>query len=302
MNLIKNVNSRTSNQFLNNQKDYILIDSSCKIKNIFIIDVASITKKSILLFNILFSVIFLLLKKIKKTEYNEYNDINWYHQQFLKMSYSRICEKEYYLLWDSDTIPIKHINMFENENPIFDMKDEHHLAYFKTLHRLIPNLHFSRHSYISEHMIIKTEYMNNLLDKIEKNYNIQGKYFWEKILMSIELKDLTKSGFSEFETYGNFVDTIFPNVYRHRRWPSERHISKYFQNIDNLSSQDLNWLSNEFYTITFEKWDKYENCNLAFIKNREIQKLIGPQRLFKYYKRIIKKYKNIYSIKNNFLI
>ena len=62
MNLIKNVKSRTSNQFLNNQKDYILIDSSCKIKNIFIIEVASITKKSILLFNILFYLSFLLLK------------------------------------------------------------------------------------------------------------------------------------------------------------------------------------------------------------------------------------------------
>jgi len=234
-----------------------------------------------------------LIAIFNKRGINEKNRIYWYHQQFLKMSYSRICEKEYYLLWDSDTIPIKHINMFDNKNPIFDMKDEHHSAYFKTLQCLMPNLHFSRQSYISEHMIIKTEYMNNLLDKIENNNDILGNFFWEKIIMSIDLKDLTKSGFSEFETYGNYVDTIFPKVYRHRRWSSNRHMSKYFESIENLSIRDLNWLSNEYYTITFEKWDKYENYNLTFMKNPQIQKLIGPKRLFKYYKRIIKKYRNI---------
>jgi hypothetical protein len=35
--------------------------------------------------------------------------IGWYEQQFLKMSYSSICKKDYYLLWDADTIPIKKI-------------------------------------------------------------------------------------------------------------------------------------------------------------------------------------------------
>ena len=369
MNLNKNANFPKSKQFFNNQKDYKIIYSSCNIKIKCKIEAISLSKKSILLFNILFYLSFLLLKKIKVEEYydsikydiivplsendtktfikqidylkkfinfdkmiiisknnskiindnistviineeqlikrenliaifnkrgiNEKNRIYWYHQQFLKMSYSRICEKEYYLLWDSDTIPIKHINMFDNKNPIFDMKDEHHSAYFKTLQCLMPNLHFSRQSYISEHMIIKTEYMNNLLDKIENNNDILGNFFWEKIIMSIDLKDLTKSGFSEFETYGNYVDTIFPKVYRHRRWSSNRHMSKYFESIENLSIRDLNWLSNEYYTITFEKWDKYENYNLTFMKNPQIQKLIGPKRLFKYYKRIIKKYRNI---------
>ena len=43
------------------------------------------------------------------------------------MSYSRICQKEYYLLWDSDTIPIKPIKMFEKRNPIFDMQNDYYL-------------------------------------------------------------------------------------------------------------------------------------------------------------------------------
>ena len=37
----------------------------------------------------------------------------WYIQQFLKMIYCNICQDKYYLIWDSDTIPIKKVKMFE---------------------------------------------------------------------------------------------------------------------------------------------------------------------------------------------
>ena len=369
MNINKNESNQTSNQIFYIQKSFKLIELSNKENNQYKVNLISLSKKSLLLFNILISAIYLLLKNqkeiaiydsikydiviplsindtktfiqqldiLKKFLYfdkmviisknnpkiinenistifineecliqrenlikifntrgiNETNRINWYHQQFLKMSYSRICENEYYLLWDSDTIPIKPINMFDNGYPLFDMKDEHHSPYFITLKRLLPNLHFSKLSYISEHMIIKSEYMKNLLDQIEKNNIVPGKYFWEKILMSIDLNELTKSGFSEFEAYGNFVDTIFPKVYKHRNWSSKRDMSKYYGSIEQLSKQDLNWLSKDYYTITFEKWEKFEIYNLNFIKNPEIQKLSGPKRLFKHLKRIVKKYKNI---------
>ena len=109
----------------------------------------------------------------------------WYEQQFIKMEYSRICKKDYYLLWDSDTIPIRNINMFDNNKPIFDMRKEHHSPYFNSLNRLIHDLHFSKFSYISEHMLIKTEYMKNLLDIIENNTNLPGKKYWEKLFYQL---------------------------------------------------------------------------------------------------------------------
>ena len=106
----------------------------------------------------------------------------WYEQQFLKMAYSRICKSEYYLIWDGDTIPIKYIKMFENGKPIFDMKTEHHVPYFKTMNIIIPGLKFANKSYISEHMLIKTQFMKNLLDRLESNTKLSGKIFWEKYL------------------------------------------------------------------------------------------------------------------------
>ena len=190
---------------------------------------------------------------------NETDRVGWYEQQFLKMSYSRICKNDYYLLWDADTIPIKKINMFDNGYPIFDIKREYHEPYFNTIKLLLPNLRFSKFSYISEHMIIKTEFMKNLLEQIEKNTNIKGTNFWDKILMSIDKKDIIQSGFSEFETYGSFVDTYFPNYYKHREWSSKREIGKFFGKIDNLCQNDFDWLSKDFNSISFEKWDRFEN-------------------------------------------
>ena len=234
-----------------------------------------------------------LIKLFNIRRINKTDRIGWYEQQFLKMSYSRICKNDYYLLWDADTIPIKKVNMFINGYPIFDIKSEHHQPYFNTIKLLLPNLRFSKFSYISEHMIIKTEFMKNLLEQIEKNTIIKGTNFWDKILMSIDKKDIIQSGFSEFETYGSFVDTYYPNYYKHREWSSKREMVNFFGKIDNLCQNDFDWLSKDFNSISFEKWDRFENNYLNYVKSPRIQKLCRPKRFFKYYKRIIKKYKYI---------
>ena len=208
--------------------------------------------------------------------------VGWYEQQFLKMAYSRICKDEFYLIWDSDTYPIKPVKMFKNGFPIFDMKTEHHLPYFITINRLFNNLTFVNHSYISEHMLIKTEYMKKLLAEIENNNNIHGKKFYEKILISINKKDIPHSGFSEFETYGLYVDNRYPYVYKHRNWYSRRDMSKYTENIYNLSQYDLKWLSKDYNALTFEKYHKFDKRNHEMITNLKNQRKYTPKQLFQY--------------------
>ena len=84
----------------------------------------------------------------------------WYIQQFVKMQFSRFTNDEYYLVWDSDTIPLKPVDMFADDGrPFFDMKDEMTPAYFRTLGKILPDIHKTvNESFISEHMIIRTEY------------------------------------------------------------------------------------------------------------------------------------------------
>ena len=140
------------------------------------------------------------------------------------MIYCRICHDKYYLIWDSDTIPIKKVSMFSNDGkPIFDVKKEYHKPYFLTLKRLFPKLGKKyNYSFISEHMIINTNLMKNMIKRITFNKNLIGNTWYEKIINCIDIKDLPKSGFSEFETYGTFVKEYYKQIYHIRHWKSLR--------------------------------------------------------------------------------
>lgn len=59
--------------------------------------------------------------------------------------------------------------------------------------------------FIAEHTLFKTEYMKEIIAVIESNVKLKGNAFYEKILNSIQAIDLVESGFSEFESYGNYV-------------------------------------------------------------------------------------------------
>ena len=177
----------------------------------------------------------------------------WYFQQFLKMSYSFICQEEYYCVWDADTIPVTKIRMFDTEEiPIFDVKEEYHRPYFTTLNRIFASkikksINFS---YISEHMMIKTEYMRELILEIEKNSLLEGNCYYEKIMNSIREVDLMDSGFSEFETYGNYVNVNYPDKYKIRHLKSLRNGDQYLHYPP--KEAELSWAAASYDIITME--------------------------------------------------
>ena len=179
----------------------------------------------------------------------------WYYQQFLKMQYSAVCEDEYYMVWDGDTIPCREINMFQPETgkPYLDLKHEFHPEYFDTISKILPGFRkVIERSFISEHMLIKREIMRQLIGDIEKNDSIPGKYFWEKIINSIPPEKISDSSFSEFETYGTYVAMRFPDAYKLRDWHSFRLGAQFF-GIDTITDRDFKWLSKDFDAISFEK-------------------------------------------------
>lgn len=185
----------------------------------------------------------------------------WYLQQFLKMQYAYICVDEYYLLWDGDSIPTRNISFFEDGKPVFGVKNEFNEAYFNTMNRLIPQLKKSTElSYISEHMVISTFLMKELINLIEKN-NLYRQPFYECILRNIDKKFLDKSGFSEFETYGTFCKVFYPDKYIEKKWYSLRPANYYFD-INNLTVEDLRWIACDYQSISFEFYKSQKNKRL----------------------------------------
>lgn len=149
----------------------------------------------------------------------------WYYQQFIKMAFalSRYCDTDYYLSWDSDTIPLRKIDFFsENGKPYFTMKSEYHKPYFVAIERLLGITKTNNRSYIAENMLFNKEIMVELINRIQSNDLIKGDFWYEKIIYAMEPETVSPMGFSEFETYGNYCFNYHPFDYEERMLPSFR--------------------------------------------------------------------------------
>lgn len=180
----------------------------------------------------------------------------WYYQQFLKMAFalSDWCDTDYYLSWDSDTVPLRKIKFFdESGKPFFTMKTEHHVPYFVAIERLLGIMKTNSRSYIAENMLFNKEIMIELINRIDSNRQLDGKIWYEKILYALEPESVSPMGFSEFETYGNFCYNFYPNMYVERTLPSFRSgglIQGRF-----VSDKILERLSFDQATASFEIYD-----------------------------------------------
>lgn len=203
----------------------------------------------------------------------------WYVQQFVKMAYCIDCDQEYYFLWDSDTVPVRPITMFEGDKPYFDCKTEHHEAYFETIKRLFPEMEKNHNmSFISEHMLIKTEYMKALIHDIELNKTLQGENFQEKIIDSIDPGIIAGSGFSEFETYGTYVTAKYPGRYEMREWHSIRNGGFFYEGTLSLSAEQIIWLGKYYDAISFEKKDT-QSCLSRMVQTDVYQRVFSAKSL-----------------------
>ena len=196
------------------------------------------------------------IRDILKDLCGDYGRAGWFYQQFLKMAYAFKSDNEYYLVFDSDTVPLNNIKYFsEDGKPCFITKVEYHKPYFDTLdvltegkvRRVDKNI-----SYIAENMIINKKIMVEIIDMIMNNQNLKGDLFFEKILYAIS-KDVVKyTGFSEFETYGNYIMTNYPSTYNRMKLRTQRRGTFLFGPLPN--SEQLEWASKDYDIISFENY------------------------------------------------
>lgn len=176
----------------------------------------------------------------------------WYFQQLLKMAYAEVCQVQYYLVWDADTLPIRNISFFNAEGKVlFNIKKEYHKPYFKTIHNLLGIKKQIKGSFISEHMMFDKNIMLNILESIEKNNKYSGMWF-EKIIASIESEYLSLQGFSEYETYGTYLHAKYRQVFQQRNFPTLRCGSWIFDSVP--KQEVIQWMGKYYYTMSMETW------------------------------------------------
>lgn len=184
-----------------------------------------------------------------------------------------------YLIWDADAIPLSALEFFNADSQILVEKaTEYHKPYFDTLDNLkIPigksvYLHKAApFSFIAENMMIESSIMNELISLIEQTHQ---KAFWEAILEHINPEDLGASGFSEYESYGNFIYTKYPHhiqcITRKRDRFAKRLIG------ENPNESLLKWYKRSYEVIGIESWDKTRFL-YPFIKEYKIFRILPPR-------------------------
>ena len=180
----------------------------------------------------------------------------WYYQQFLKMNISRHpLISKYYLIWDSDTVMLKKIYFFDKSNKlIINKSKEFHKPYFQTI-RNFGLLKTNNFSFISEHMLVSSSIMNNLISLIE-NENSKNHSWVKTIISSINKDHLneTGSGFSEFETYGTYLYKYHPDSFVTNKLKSCRDTYSLFGKHNQINTF-LTLRFYGYYWASFENWD-----------------------------------------------
>ena len=139
----------------------------------------------------------------------------WYFQQFLKLHVAaEISSTEYCLVWDADTIPLRKIDFFDETGKTFFTKaTECHQPYFRTFERLFGFEADREFSFISQHIMLKRDFLREMIDAIH-NKNSGNEHWTWKVM-----KACGKTGcnlFSEYETYGHFLKKKHPEVMQFR--------------------------------------------------------------------------------------
>lgn len=207
--------------------------------------------------------------------------VGWYYQQILKYEYHRFSDNKYYLTWDGDTVPCKAFSMFaENHTtPYFDMKNEYNIDYFETLNKLLPGYgKCVEKSFISEHMLFDVDIVRELIEEIEKNENIVGDTWWKKMINSINPRKYSDGVFSEFETYGSYVAVNKPEAYKLRTWNSFRYAG-HFLDPNNITKRDWDWLSKDFYALSFEKKHSIREDHRNIFNNPRYQSKLSARQV-----------------------
>lgn len=132
--------------------------------------------------------------------------IGWYYQQFIKWQIADISTTPSYMVFDADTILINPLVVMKDSQAILLRNEQYHAPYFDTFERLLGFRPPRGGSFIADYMVFKAAYVSELKETITARNG--GKFWVDAVLAALEKKN--NAEFSEFETYGCFMERFHP--------------------------------------------------------------------------------------------
>lgn len=181
----------------------------------------------------------------------------WLFQQFVKLS-GAIGTCRYYLCIDADHVLIHpHVFLTDKQETVFYLSYEDHQPYYDIIRRIMPDLEIANLSYVDHKMLFDKEQLHELHETLSRNHG--GKPWQQVITDNLDYNE--QSGFSEFETYGNFVQRKVLRPWQQKRLPY-RKIADY----DTLRSKYAKWFR---WTLTFPDYMRENNRPTPTLPVRE---------------------------------
>lgn len=155
--------------------------------------------------------------KLEDIDYkvNGLNRAGWLFQQLIKLGADKFVDTENYLVLDADTVFVRD-QVFESEGRLLlELSDESHTPYYHTYSKLTGEAAESPFSFVCHHMLINKTILKSLKEKIEKTTNMP----WYRAICTLaDREHPAASGFSEYETYGNYAYSNYADKIKLEYW------------------------------------------------------------------------------------
>jgi FkbM family methyltransferase len=202
---------------------------------------------------------------------------NWYLQQFIKLSVlKQAAYGDNYLIWDADTIPLKSIEFFhENDFVSFYTSKERHNGYFALNDKIFGEKIRNNFSFIAQSFPCKIAWSKSFFKFIENKFGIP---WYEALLNSIDFRN--SNGFSEYEILGNYIYKMFNDkiIFKDSEWL--RNGSGLVGGVSNLNVEPFKSILEPYDHVTFEKWEQPFKL-LKVNGDKKVEKLLSTASLWK---------------------
>lgn len=172
----------------------------------------------------------------------------WLFQQLLKLGCDKFSSQSFILVIDADTVLIRPHSFRLNKKTLFYCRYWSHQEYFRTYRRLFGQKANSPHSFVTHYMLFEKSKLAHFRKSIES----RQKQSWYSAIIKCTNK-ASSVGFSEFESYGNFIYSNYPGSFLIRRACNK----SLYTNASSVSHSQRQVLAKRFRSLSFHKRRAY---------------------------------------------
>jgi hypothetical protein len=185
-----------------------------------------------------------ITKKHIRYRSSRWDRSGWLYQQLLKLNGDKLSSQRYFLVTDADTVMVRPHRFRAGGKTVVYTRHWSQPEYFNTYRKLMGTKARSRRSFVAHYMLFDRKKLAGMKKKIEAKH---GTVWYKAIIRSINKK--RQFGFSEFETYGNYLFARQPSGLLYRKCLNK----SLSLNASGLSRARLKKLARSYRSLSFHK-------------------------------------------------